>query len=141
MLDFHCSQKRPAGNRANTGFLVVAACQQQKFSTFYTQSLVDQLGILLAAFQHCTKQPKNAGLEIELTFKRGSMHHGQAKVSHRTHKIEAPEGAFKMVNATHQTTEIPAMRKDLRRYWVVNSPDFFAGVAAGPPQRVIPGSA
>jgi hypothetical protein len=30
MLVIHCSQKRPAGNRANAGFLVVAGFQQQK---------------------------------------------------------------------------------------------------------------
>ncbi len=45
MLVPHCNQKRTAGNRANTRFLLVADCQHEKLCTCYAQAAVHQLGI------------------------------------------------------------------------------------------------
>jgi hypothetical protein len=58
--DFHCSQKRPAANRANARFLVVAAVQQQNVSTAYPQLLVDGLGIVFKGQIHLKNESKEA---------------------------------------------------------------------------------
>jgi hypothetical protein len=44
LLGFHCSQKDPAGTRANAGFRVVVGCQHGQLSTRYQQFPVDVLG-------------------------------------------------------------------------------------------------
>src|SRR5580765_5332481 len=58
LLGFHCSQKRPAANRAVARFRVVAACQQGISSTAYPQTVVDVLGIVLPARFRCAIQRK-----------------------------------------------------------------------------------
>jgi hypothetical protein len=63
--DFHCSQKRPAANRANARFLVVAAFQQQNVSTAYPQLLVDVLGIVFRGQIHLKNKPKEAGSSFD----------------------------------------------------------------------------
>ena len=58
LLGFHCSQKGPAANRAIAGFIVVAACQQEKLSTCYPQTLVDVLGTVSLRACHCQNRSK-----------------------------------------------------------------------------------
>jgi hypothetical protein len=59
--DFHCSQKRPAANRAIARFLVVAGGPQGNLSTAYPQMLVDGLGIDFEGHIH----PKNDSKETD----------------------------------------------------------------------------
>jgi hypothetical protein len=58
--DFHCSQKRPAGNRAIARILVVASGQHQNVSTAYPQFLVDGLGIDFEPLTHRKNDSKQA---------------------------------------------------------------------------------
>jgi hypothetical protein len=66
MLVIHCSQKRPAGNRANAGFVLVAGFQQEKLCTFYQQTPVERLGIFSAPLLRCVKQGQTTALTPRL---------------------------------------------------------------------------
>jgi hypothetical protein len=63
--DFHCSQKRPAANRAIARFLVVASGPQQNVSTAYPQMLVDGLGIDFEGHIHPKNDPKEPDQRVD----------------------------------------------------------------------------